>query len=292
MPKSMILNARWRFTIIPSRKREKAMNFRIGECLFVLFGALSILLLGSCQTGGQRIKPDITTHQVADQKTTELPDITTYAQTKSDQFIVNIDHVKTGHPFMGVRSKKPHSGAHVHFDNVWPRGGNKPENYPPIYAAVDGIITRVDYCFRLSNSTGMSHERYGLDLSFARDNDDGSIYSLAYSIEPMVMQPSVDFYRQFILVSEGQYVKKGDIIAYMYVPPDANGTHIHFDINNFQKSKDYFMAPALFTPDVVQRFYETWRGESSMDGDTPIPPCMGYMLGIYENPFGGAIDRL
>jgi hypothetical protein len=52
------------------------------------------------------------------------------------------------------------------------------------------------------------------------------------------------------------------------------------------------MAPALFTPEVVQRFYETWRGASGRDGATPIPPCMGYLLGEYENPFGGAVDKL
>lgn len=269
------------------------MNLIIKRCMFIWLCVLSIMLL-SCQINKQRINnlADMPKQQIADKKINELPDIKKFANEKSAQFIVNIEDIETGHPFLGVRSKKPHSGAHVHFKNVLPNGGNKPENYPPIYAVVDGIITRVDYCFPLSNSTGMSHERYGLDLSFAKDSEDGSIYSLAYSIEPMVMQPSVDFYRQFILVSEGQHVKKGDIIAYMYVPPNANGTHIHFDINNFQKHRDYFMAPALFTPEVVQKFYETWRGESSMDGDTPIPPCMGYMLGDYENPFGGAVDRL
>ncbi|MDQ1329021.1 MAG: hypothetical protein QG641_2310 [Candidatus Poribacteria bacterium] len=269
------------------------MSLLAKSCMFILLCVLSIMLL-SCQINKQRVNSlaDTSKPQIADKKTNELPDINTFAHTKSDRFMVNIEDIETGHPFLGIRSKKPHSGAHVHFKNVSPKGGNKPENYPPIYAVADGIITRVDYCFPLSNSTGMSHERYGLDLSFARDGKDGSIYNLAYSIEPMVMQPSVDFYRQFILVSEGQHVKKGDIIAYMYVPPDANGTHIHFDINNFQKSKNYFMAPALFTPEVVQKFYETWRGESSMDGNTPIPPCMGYMLGDYENPFDGAVDKL
>lgn len=262
-------------------------------CIFIWLCVLSVTLM-ACQVNeqGTNNPADIPKTQTTEEKINELPDITTFTHTKSDQFIVNIDHILTGHPFMGVRSKKPHSGAHVHFDNIWPKGGSEPKHYPPIYAAVDGIITRVDECFRLTNSTGMSHDRYGLDLSFAKDSKDGSIYSLAYSIEPMVLQPSDGFYRQFIIASNGQYVKKGDIIAYMYVPPVAKGTHIHFDIYNFQKSKDFFMAPALFTSEVVQRFYETWRGESSMDGDTPIPPCMGYMLGAYENPFDGAVDRL
>lgn len=260
---------------------------------FIFIWVLSITLL-SCQIneqGASNIK-NITKPQTTEISVNELPDITTFANTKSDQFIVNIDQILIGIPFMGVRSKKPHSGAHVHFDNTLFKNGGKPEDYSPIYAAVDGIITRVDECFPLHNSMGVAHERYGLDLAFARDSKDGSIYNLAYSIEPMVMQPSDGFYRKFIIATKGQYVKKGDIIAYMYVPPEANGTHIHFDINNFQKSRDYFMAPALFTPDVVQRFYKTWRGDSSMDEGKPIPPCMGYMLGEYENPFGGAVDKL
>ncbi|MBM3239382.1 hypothetical protein FJZ31_24075 [Candidatus Poribacteria bacterium] len=261
--------------------------------LFICLLVLPIVLF-SCQINGQEVNklPDTPKPKMSEQGVNELPDIQKFAHEKSDRFIVNLEDIETGHPFLGVRSKKPHSGAHVHFANVFPRGGYKPENYPPIYAVVDGIINRVDYCLKLSNSMGESHERYGMDLSFAKASDNGSIYSLHYSIEPMVMQPSADFYRQFILVSEGQHVKKGDIIAYIYVPPDARGTHIHFDINNFQKSRDYFMAPALFTPEIVQKFYETWRGESSMDGDKPIPPCMGYMLGDYENPFDGAVDKL
>ncbi len=249
---------------------------------------ISSLVLRSCHTQDQGTGGP----PAREPQTRELPDIMTFASRPSDRFIVNLDQVLTGHPFLGARSPNPHAGAHVHFDDARFKDARTITDYPPIYAAVDGIITRVDYCFPLSSSTGLAHDRYGLDLSFATDKEDGSLYSLAYSIEPMVRQPSVDFYRRFILVAEGQHVKKGDIIAYMYVPPEANGTHVHFDINNFPKHRDHKMAPALFTPDVVQRFYETWRQTGSRDGATPIPPCMGYLLGEYENPFGGAVDKL
>ena len=263
------------------------MNSIVRGCMSIWL-CISFLMLRSCRPQDQGTG----TPPVAEPQIKELPDIMTLAAKPSDRFIVDLDQVQTGHPFMGERSKRPHAGAHVHFDNALFTHARTAADYPPIYAVADGIITRVDYCFPLSSSTGLSHDRYGVDLSFARDKQDGSLYSLAYSIEPMVRQPSADFYRQFILVAEGQQVKRGDIIAYMYVPPQANGTHIHFDINNFPKHQGHKMAPALFTPEVVQEFYQKWQGESSRDGDTPIPPCMGYMLGEYENPFGGAIDKL
>lgn len=63
-------------------------------------------------------------------------------------------------------------------------------------------------------------------------------------------------------------------------------------IHNFGKSRNYFMASALFTQDIVQKFSETWKGDSSMDGDKSLQPCIGYMLGNYESPFGCAVDKL
>jgi murein DD-endopeptidase MepM/ murein hydrolase activator NlpD len=107
----------------------------------------------------------------------------------------------------------------------------------------------------------------------------------------MVPEPSADFYKQFIMVNLGQQVKKGDTVAYMYLPPSAGiGCHIHFHM--MQKNKNYFYAPAIFTNNIVDSFYEKW-GEFGYDGSTPMPACMGYMLDADENPYGnGPVDIL
>jgi len=221
-----------------------------------------------------------------------LPDISTFKTQKSDQFIIDIPDMCSGFPFKGRRAKKPHQGAHVHFDNTgdpWPKGGvDKPENYPPIYAPLDGVILRVDYSFHYGDNL----DSYCIDLAFAKDSS-GSIYILHYSIEPMIAEPSTNFYRQFIFISKEQEVKKGDIIAYMYTPPSsstASGIHIHFHIKRM--NVEGFMAPALFTYAVVKKFHDRWNGFGDDDGD-PIPVCMGYKLDADENPFGtGAVDEL
>jgi hypothetical protein len=63
-----------------------------------------------------------------------------------------------------VNSPHPHSGAHVHFDNSknrWPKGKDKPANYPAIYAVADGVIGRIDTRFGLSGGK----DRYGVVIS-------------------------------------------------------------------------------------------------------------------------------
>jgi hypothetical protein len=54
-----------------------------------------------------------------------------------------------------------------------------------------------------------------------------------------------------------------------------------------------FLAPAIFTPEVVKAFHKQCEGFKSSNDGTPIPPCMGYRIGADENPFGsGAKDEL
>jgi len=218
-----------------------------------------------------------------------LPDISTFLRAPSDRFLADIDHITGGCPFKGVNSSRPHGGAHIYFDNsanTWPKAGTNPENCPPIYAVADAIITRIDYSFRLRTGA----DRYGLDLCFASDKG-GSGYRLCHSIEPFVPEPSESFYRRFILVSLGQRVKKGDIIAYMYMPPGMPNVHIHFHVMRMGRSG--FMAPAIFTPDLVKQFHAKWDSFRRLDDGKPMPPCMGYRIGAEENPFGtGAKDTL
>jgi len=220
---------------------------------------------------------------------TGLPDISTFVTSKTDHFLVDLDDVSTGHPFIGANANRPHAGAHVYFDNRasrWPRGGSGPQHYPPIYAVADGIVTRIDYRFR--QRTG--NDRYGLDLTFARDAA-GSGYRLCYSIEPMAPEPSPGFYKTFIQVEKGQRVRKGDVVAYMLTPPGVEHVHIHFHLMRTD-GRD-FMAPAVFTPDIVRRFHAKWDRRRGSDAGVPMPPCMGYRLGARENPFGtGPVDLL
>ncbi|MEX2720925.1 MAG: hypothetical protein Q6362_005840 [Candidatus Wukongarchaeota archaeon] len=167
----------------------------------VLFGVLlvSIALLGFMEFYDDGSDGDDDGMEEEEDPYSNLPGILTFLTEKSDQFIVDIMDICDGHPFKGENANAPHAGAHVHFDNsenTWPKGPDVPENYPCIYAPVGGVISRVDYVFPVG-----SHERYGVDLAFAKDSN-GSIYFLCYSIEPMVMEPSDGFYRDFILVSE------------------------------------------------------------------------------------------
>ena len=92
--------------------------------------------------------------------------------------------------------------------------------------------------------------------------------------------------------SEGQKVRKGNIIAYLYTPPSSgDGCHIHFHLMvDGQRS---FLAPAIFTPQVVEAFHKQCGGFKDSNDGTPLPACMGWQLEAEENPFGtGAKERL
>jgi hypothetical protein len=223
------------------------------------------------------------------QATAELPEISAFLRKPSDRFLVDIEEVSRGHPFLGVNSPHPHAGGHVHFDNRkrrWPRGKDEPGNYPAIYAVADGIVSRIDTHFPLG-----SHDRYGLDLTFARERT-GRACRFCYSIEPMCREPSRGFYKKFLLVKEGQKVRKGDVLAHLYTPPSSgDGCHIHFHL--MIDGRKGFLAPALFTREVVKAFHKQCRGFRDSNDGTPISPCMGYRLAAEENPFGsGAKDEL
>lgn len=217
-----------------------------------------------------------------------LPDISVFQAHPSDRFLVDLDDFTSGHPFKGTNSVQPHAGAHINFDNsgnLWPKGGTEPANYPAIYAVADGVIGRVDFRFGLRGG----NDRYGVDLTFAVDAT-GKECHLCYSIEPMIPEPSEGFYRRFIVVSQGQKVRKGEILAYMYCPPGVKDVHIHFHL--MVDGKRSFLAPAVFSPDVVKQFHTKWGGFGG-DGEMTMPACMGYRVGAEENPFGtGAKERL
>ena len=251
----------------------------------VLIIALTSVVMQSCKEESEPVQTQNTDD--TNLPNTDLPDIQQFKTNPSDRFLVDIQTIIAGHPFKGKRANTPHQGAHTHWDNThnaWPQGGTLPSNYPAIYAVADGYINRIDYTFPLGAA-----DRYGIDLTFA--GNDSSVYLFCYGIEPGVPEPSVDFYKQFIRVTLGQHVEKGDTIAYMYLPASADiGCHIHFHV--LQMNRNNFLAPAIFKSDVVDSFYTKW-GRFGNDGATPMPSCMGYMLDADENPYGnGQVDVL
>ncbi|HEV3345423.1 MAG TPA: hypothetical protein VG125_33905, partial [Pirellulales bacterium] len=217
-----------------------------------------------------------------------LPDLSVFRERPSDRFLVDFNAISSGHPFKGIRSTQPHAGCHIHFDNSnkrWPVGSDEPAGYPAVYAVADGTISRVD--FRFGQRGG--NDRYGLDLSFAVDAE-GKTCHLCYSIEPMIPEPEKDFYRRFLRVKAGDKVHEGDVIAYMYTPRGVRDAHIHFHMRI--DGRQEFLAPAVFTSEVVRQFHARW-GSFGLDGDTRMPPCIGYRLDARENPFGtGPADQL
>jgi hypothetical protein len=217
-----------------------------------------------------------------------LPPIASFLTKPSNRFLVDVQYISGGHPYKGVRAETPHTGAHVLWDNndsYWPHGGTAVTDYPAIYAVADGIVDDVTNSFPVPPNT-----RYGVSIAIARAPDGGTDV-FDYSIEPFVLEPSPGFYKKFILVHLGEHVHKGQVIAYMYmVNGPHSGTHIHFQLRD-SKSQG-FMAPAIFTPAVVQAFHDRWA-EFGTDGTTRMPACMGWKLGASENPFGtGAVDVL
>ena len=228
-----------------------------------------------------------------------LPDIRTYRARRSDRFLVDLDTVRTGHPYKGKNARRPHTGGHVYFH--MPKKAIPDEQikrFPAIYAVADGVISRIDYSFRLreifisSIDRRVSNTRYGIGLTFARSA--GRPVVMHYSIEPFVDPGDPKFYERFLLVKVGQRVKKGDIIARMYIPPDrrmAQNTHIHFNLLGGPKRS--FQAPAIFNQRIVRRFHTTWDNRRGTDDGRAIPPCMGFRLSPAENPFESkAIDAL
>ncbi len=219
-----------------------------------------------------------------------LPSIKDFHQRPSDRFLVDLEVVRRGHPYKGRRAERPHTGGHVYFNVQDISGSAKTiQKFPAIYAVADGIITRIDYSFRLREmfepalGKQVANRRYGIGLTFAREGNTGVTFH--YSIEPFIDPETTNFYDQFILVKLGQQVKKGQVIARMYIPENqklAEKTHIHFNL--IREGGGGFISPSIFDEKIVREFHRRWNLFPN-DPDAPIPPCMGYMLETDENPF-------
>ena len=225
------------------------------------------------------------------------PDISTFNTSRSNQFIVDMDVVADGHMYRGEACSNPHTGAHVHFPNnsgespPYPNG-TAVTDYPKIYAFADGKVSKIDRYYEVTNPE-KTHYRYGIIIEFASSS--GETISMSYSIEPMIDPGDESFYSDYITVSIGDVVKKGDVIAYMYLSTDADvgtGHHIHFNLIK----NSAMQAPALFTStimtDFVDKISTSNGGVRNFDGDkntgTWMGDCMGYKIAAGENPYENA----
>ena len=147
------------------------------------------------------------------------------------------------------------------------------------------------------------HSAYLFKLKFAQNN--GNVVSFLYQMEGYVIKDDENFFRDYILVENGQVVKKGDILGYMYVPTleEMVGTmqgssHIAFALMEKRgTSKEQEMAPAIFTEEIVEQFSNLYRNpkegwESTSYGNDwargrGLPSSMGWYIGPEEHPFGG-----
>ena len=237
-----------------------------------------------------------------------LPELSDFATNKSDRFFVDFKDIIAGHPFVGSRSPKPHNDAQVYFSNTDQRwlNANQPSDYPPIYAVADGYISipsKATYNIVEHKNANPPwwHVAYGFTLQIATQNAD--VVEFMYQMEPYMIPElagkSKDFYKNFIIVKNGQFVSKGDILGYMYVPSlqemvgsKLGSSHIAFSLIK-QPSTVYI--PAIFNQEVVKQFAniyrnptEGWESKSfGMDWNRArgLPDAMGWMISGSENPF-------
>ncbi len=268
-------------------------------------------------------EPETSSNQQSEDKENEnskltlqtLPDIKEFVTNKSDRFFVDFEDIIAGHPYVGKRSPRPHNDAQVYFSNTDPRWreATKPSDFPPLYAVADGIIEMAQgmgpfgsYYNVVDHSDSDPpwwHSAYLFKLQFAQNN--GNVVSFLYQMEGYVIKDDMNFFKDYLLVENGQVVKKGDILGYMYVPTleEMVGTmqgssHIAFSIMEKRgTSKEQEMAPAIFTEEIVEQFSNLYRNpkegwESTSYGNDwargrGLPSSMGWYIGPEEHPFGG-----
>jgi len=286
----------WPKVLFSSIDQNKDGYITANEIEFLLLPARTSRSAGSTRYNPSAPRQDRNTMRLDQKQLASLPNITHFAANKSDRFLVDLDVISAGHPYLGKNFYRPHTGCHVYFKQpgkeATPRN---PSSYAAIYAVADGFITSVTpwfqlrpiYDSRLKKMT--TNYRYGLGLTFA--HADGQPVVFHYSIEPMIDPGDENFYRPFLRAKLGQRVKKGEVLGWMYTPPRPETdlrTHIHFNL----MAKSQFIAPTIFTKEVTEAFHKRW-GKMTERYAKELPACMGYKLSAEENPFGtGAIDLL
>ena len=115
-----------------------------------------------------------------------LPDISGFAKNKSDRFVVDMDVVRTGHPYKGTDAKRPHTGGHIYFRiPAKPIPTRNVRAFPAIYAVADGYVSRIDEYFKLrpifNRALGkrIANHRYGVTLAIARKDGAATFSQIA-----------------------------------------------------------------------------------------------------------------
>ena len=156
------------------------MRFTISR----IFIFLILPFLLQCAINSDKTAESTTaTAATGDSTLLELPDIMHFHTSPTTQFLVSMNVIVDGHMYRGKNALDPHTGGHVHFNNAdgtWPKGTDKPENYPAIYAIADGIVSRVDTYFEVKPDSG-KHYRYGITLDIATSKS-GGIFKFSYRI--------------------------------------------------------------------------------------------------------------
>lgn len=241
-----------------------------------------------------------------------LPDVKEFINNKSDRFIVDFEDIVAAHPYVGSRSPRPHNDLQVYFSNSDSRWVNatKPSDYPPIYAVADGVIQMASGNSSLYNVVDHSdsnppwwHSAYLFKLQFAQNN--GNIVSFLYQMEGYVIKEDRNFFADYLLVEDGQSVKKGDILGYMYVPgfeemagSMQGSSHIAFGImEKVGPQEEQEKVPSMFTNEIIDEFSnlarnpsEGWESKSygnDWSRGRGLPNLIGWMIGPEEHMFGG-----
>lgn len=125
-----------------------------------------------------------------------------------------------------------HPGAHA----LFPTAGTY-----PVYAALDGIVRDITDC-----STAGANDKYDISLTVGRRGATPVI--LEYSLEPFagtVCSNGAGSFASQILVSIGQEVKQGDVIA--RITTVGSSAHVHFNL----KIDGATVCPELFPSSTI-----------------------------------------
>jgi hypothetical protein len=207
-----------------------------------------------------------------------LPDVSSFASSPSDQFIVDaagLMQVSRAHPYKGAGTSCAHSGAHLHFKDT----GS--DYRVEMRAPADGVVARITPCFDLGNG----NDKFEVDLAVALHKGEPLLFE--YSIEPFAglqCQANPDFYKQFIFVSAGQNVKKGDVIALLFRKGATGGdaTHVHFNLQDMFSGN--FYCPNVFN-DAVEASFSGVYGSETCAG-VPFGPTFCYQPAAGEDLTG------
>lgn len=189
----------------------------------------------------------------------DLPTIADFSATPADLFFVqdaDLAKISRATPYFGSGTSCAHQGAHVHFTD-----SDAPYTVD-IVAPFAGVISDVTTCFDIGTT-----DRYGVDLIFATSGDDN--VAMHFSIEPQDghhcsdADDDADFYSQYILVTEGEEVTKGQVLArFVKFANGSDGAHVHFDLNDDSGEK---YCPNVFNQTITDAFQAVY-GDSTCDG--------------------------